>query len=695
VSALLAAAGTRLAAGEDAAARQICEDALALAPEHPGALNLLGLLAHRANDLPQAAMMFGRAVAATPDDPRAIVSLGAVQVSLGQLKEALGNLMRATELAPPLADAWYNLGRSLQQLGRVDDAIAAYRRVVALAPHDAEALNNLGLLLAPGAAHEAAQCFERALAIRPRFVGALYNLGQALQTLHRHGDAASCFQRALALRPGHRGAEIKLGYALRDMGRLDDAAAALERATRTQPDSPAAWTGYAVTLGMLARLEESETAFRRALALAPGNAGAHDDLLVALNYRRDVTAARALREAQAWDAAHAARFRSSWPRHDNDRDPDRVLRIGFITSNFGAHPVGYFVVRMLENIDRARYATYCYHAGQRDDPLVRRCAAAATSWVDAASLDDDALAARVRADALDVLVDQDGHYSGNRLLVYARKPAPVQATWHGWPSTTGLAAIDWLLADPHHVPPEAEADFVERILRLPDDMVCYDPPDYAPAVTESPASRNGFVTFAAFHSPAKLDPDCVAMWARVLAAVPGSRIVFKYRGVDAPSTRARLERAFAAAGVAATRVIVEPPSAHPALLARYGDADIALDATPYSGSTTTCEALWMGVPVVTLPGPRMFGRHTLAHLMTVGLPGLIARDEADYVAIAAGLAQDRARLATLRQGLRARMAASPLCDGPRLARNFAAALRTMWIDWLARVSAGGATTPLR
>jgi predicted O-linked N-acetylglucosamine transferase (SPINDLY family) len=306
--------------------------------------------------------------------------------------------------------------------------------------------------------------------------------------------------------------------------------------------------------------------------------------------------------------------------------------------------------------------------------------------VDAAALDDAALAARVRAEDIDILVDLAGHTAGNRLLAFARKPAPVQLTWAGYVGTTGLAAIDWLIADRFHVPPELEPDHVERVLRLPDGYVSYSPPAYAPPVAPLPDE----IVFAAFHNPAKIGARAIALWARVLAAVPGSRLLLKYKTMDSAANRARLAAGFAAHGIAAERLVVEGASPHDRLLARYRDCAIGLDSLPYSGGLTTLEALWMGVPVVTLPGRIFASRHSLSHLCNAGLADLAAGDEAGYVAIARDLALDRARLAALRGTLRARLAASPLLDHARFARGFEAALRAAWRDWCAGPPAGRA-----
>jgi predicted O-linked N-acetylglucosamine transferase (SPINDLY family) len=358
-----------------------------------------------------------------------------------------------------------------------------------------------------------------------------------------------------------------------------------------------------------------------------------------------------------------------------------------VSPDFGNHPVGYMTIRMFEALERDCFETVLYATKPRDGELAARFRAAATQYVDA-DLDDAALAARIREDKIDILLDLAGHFAANRLPLFARKPAPVQAHWAGYVATLGMDAIDWTIFDARHLPEAAEEFFVERPLRLPDLGMVYDPPPYAPAVSALPLAARGCVTFAAFHNPSKIGDGCAALWARVLAAVPQSRIVLQYGGLDAPSTQAALRAIFAAHGVDGARLDFRPASPHAELFARYGECDIALDSTPYCGMTTTCEATWMGVPVVTLPtGPLPFGRHGLAVMTALGLPELIARDEDDYVAIAVALARDPARLAALRADLRPRMAASPLCDGKRFEQHFAAAMRMMWQDWVARVSA--------
>jgi predicted O-linked N-acetylglucosamine transferase (SPINDLY family) len=271
-----------------------------------------------------------------------------------------------------------------------------------------------------------------------------------------------------------------------------------------------------------------------------------------------------------------------------------------------------------------------------------------------------------------------GHTGGNRLLTFARKPAPVQITWIGYAGSTGMEAMDYILADRRLIPEGAEVHYRERVLRMPDDYICYDPPAHAPPVGPLPARTNGYVTFASFNNPSKVTPPVVALWAAILRQTPGSRFMSQFRGLGDAATRQRFVDLFAANGVAAERLELKGPTPQAEFLEQYNRVDLALDPFPYSGCTTTCEALWMGVPVVTFVGETFAGRQSLTHLANVGLSDLAATDSGRFVEIASALAGDLERLAALRAGLRERVARSPLCDGPRFADNLLMLLRTVW-----------------
>ncbi len=327
---------------------------------------------------------------------------------------------------------------------------------------------------------------------------------------------------------------------------------------------------------------------------------------------------------------------------------DRRLRVGFVSADFGRHPVGYFLIRALENLDRGQCETVCYCNRMIKDELTARFQAASTIWRDVSRLSDQALTEEILADRIDILFDLAGHTAGNRLLVFARKPAPVQVTWAGYVGTTGLRAMDYVLADRYEVPSEAEAHYCEKVLRMPDGYVTYDPPSYAPLVAPLPALKRGYVTFGSFNNRAKITPQTVEVWAKVLDHVPQSRLVLKYKTMSNPSIARGLAEEFANHKVDPGQLECLGWSAHPALLSEYNRIDLALDPLPYNGGLTTCEALWMGVPVLTCPGETFASRHSLSHLSTVGLTETIARTLDEYVELAVTLARDLSRLASLR-----------------------------------------------
>jgi protein O-GlcNAc transferase len=372
------------------------------------------------------------------------------------------------------------------------------------------------------------------------------------------------------------------------------------------------------------------------------------------------------------------------PPHDNAPLPDRRLRVGYVSADLGRHPVGYFLAPVLAAHDRAGFAIHCYSARTAEDDITARCKAASESWQIVAGLDDAALAERIRADGIDILVDLAGHTGDNRLRCFALKPAPVQVTWLGYPGTTGLREIDYRLTDAI-VDPVGAADALssEILVRLPNGFLCYTPPaGFDPAAP--PASTAGGITFGSFNNLAKFDAEAAALWARILHRVPGSRLLLKsLQTADPPSWR-RYLALFAAHGIAADRVVALPwlPSAADNLAA-YGQLDIALDPFPYNGTTTSCDALWMGVPVVTLAGNRHAGRVGASIVRRLGMAELIAATPDDYVEIAVRLAADPGRLAALRGELRERFRASPLHDSRGLARDIEAAYRTMWQRWCA------------
>jgi protein O-GlcNAc transferase len=646
---------------------------------------------HQAGHLQAAERIYRQILAADPNEASAWHLLGVLNAQLGRHQPGVEYIQRALTLNPGCVEAHFDLGNALMDQGKLDTAAACYRRAIGLKPDYVEAHVNLGLALhAQGTPDEAVACHRRALELKPDYALAHNSLGLALQAQGKLDEAAACYRQALHLKPDFVEAHNNLGNLRVHQGELTEAVACYRRALQLKPDYAQAHSNLGNALSLLGKPDDAVACYRRALELMPDCAGAHSNLLCALHYRGSLTL-KELADAHAeFQQKHCDGLRAAWDAHQNVRDPQRRLRVGFLSRDLHRHPVGYFLIRLLEHLDQRRCEAICYRDGTAQDDLTARFQVAAAKWSDVVGWTDEQLAWQIRADQIDVLFDMAGHTSGNRLLVFARKPAPVQVTWAGYVGTTGLAAMDYILADRYEIPPQSEVYYRERVLRMPDGYVCYDPPDYAPPVSPLPAFENGYVTFAAFHNPAKITPQVVELWAQVLKRLPRARLVLKYRGLDDPSVASRLAELFAGRGIDPGRLEFLGFSAHSETLAHYQRVDVALDAFPYNGGLTTCEALWMGVPVVTCPSETFAGRHSLTHLSNVGLTETIAGDLDEYVEIAVSLASDLPRLAALRAGLRDRMASSPLCDGKRFAENFAEVLRGAWRDWCAETGANTA-----
>jgi protein O-GlcNAc transferase len=649
--------------------------ALALRPDFAEAHSNLGNAIKGRGRPDEAIACYRRALALRPGFAEAHYNLGIALGDLGEPDEAIACYRRALALKPDYAEAHVNLGKALEGRGRPDEAVACYRRALELKPDSAASHNNLGAaLIGLGEPDEAIACYRRALELRPDFAEAHVNLGKALEGRGDPDGAVECYRRALALRPDDAEVHVNLGDALKHRGDLGGAVECYRRALALRPDHAPALNNLGNALRDQGDLDGALARYRRVMELEPGHATAHSNLLYTLHYRAGVTAT-ALAEAHAeFDRRHAAHLRGSVARPETIPDRHGRLRLGFVSPDLGRHPVGYFLVRVLEHLGRGRHETFCYSDRVVEDDLTRRLRAAATHWRDVIGMDDQRLAGRIRADRIDVLFDLAGHTARNRLLVFARKPAPIQITWIGYEGTTGLGAMDYLIADRLMIPTGSERHYRERVLRMPDGYLCYDPPESAPPVGPPPSLNNGFATFGSFNNPAKITPEVVAVWARILRAAPTAHLLMKYRGLGDPAVRRRSLDLFAAHGIGPERLDLLPWSSYPDYLATYRRVDLVLDPFPFSGSTTTCESLWMGVPVITSPGETFASRHSLSHLTNVGLTETIARDPDAYVECAVAMAGDPSRLVALRSGLRGRMAASPLCDGERFAGHLLALL---------------------
>jgi protein O-GlcNAc transferase len=529
----------------------------------------------------------------------------------------------------------------------------------------------------------AEKAYRKVLQQQPEFAEAHSGLASVLMRQDKLGEAVACCLRALELNPNLAGACNLLGYALADQGHFELAVTYLRQAIQLAPDEPGASINLGGVLLSLGELEDGLACFRQALNLKPDHAAAHSNLLSGLQYRAGVTLSELADEHGKFERHFAAPLRTNWKPHDNTRDLHRPLRVGFLSPDFRNHPVSDFLIRPFENFDRNRIHAVGYYDHRVQDERTVRFKSAAKVWREVVGLSDELLSEQLRVDKIDILFDLAGHTANNRLLVFARKPAPIQITWMGYEGTTGLSAMDYILADRHEIPVEAERHYCERVLRMPDSYVCYEPPSNSPPVSSLPALERGYVTFGCFNNPKKINPQVIDVWARILRQLPTARLALKYNGIDDPASVRRLQSGFTAAGIDLTRVDFRGHSPFGEHLTDYRAIDVTLDPFPFGGGVTTCEALWMGVPVITCPGKTFASRHALGYLSSVGMTETIARDLDDYVHLTVTLAQDLPRLATLRSKLRKQMAAAPLCDGRSFADNLLTILTQVWREWCA------------
>lgn len=568
----------------------------------------------------EAAQALRRLAASRQRDPGVALALAHALVRLGEFEQAAHHARRAAAAFPDNPQPWAALGRALLGLGEATEAVGAFERAAAASPGD------------------------------PSATAAVV---EALQAAGRHRSAVALARQALARWPDHAGLGIALAGAQADLGRAGEALVALRDLARAHPDN---------------------------LAVAASRC-------TAVVYAGGVTAPEAREPFDEFGALLDRLAPGKAPAHSNPRDPERRLRIGFLSPDLRAHPVGVFMEAPLTQLDREAFDIVVYSTSMREDAASARLAALPLAWKRVGALDANALAREVFSDRIDVLVELSGHSAGHRLAALHARPAPVQATYLGFPSTTGLRAIGWRIADSTTDPPgEAEAWGSERLERVDPCFLCWRPPREGDAPPIEPVRRGESarpIVFGSCNSVAKLNEEVVRAWARLLRETPGATLLLKHIALAHEEGRADLSSRFEAEGILSDRLDLRGPSDFRGLLDTYNEIDIALDPFPFNGATTTCDALFMGVPVVSCEGRRSSARVGLSILRAVGAPDLCAPDVDSCLAKARSLAHDRAALREYRATLRGRLLASPLCDGPGFASRFGAALRRMWREYCA------------
>ncbi len=705
-------------AGRLEQAEAIYHQILAQEPNHPDALHLLGVAAHQGRQHDTAVELIRKAIDIDPSVPMYHNNLGEALRPLRRWDEAVTAYERALALNPEYAEAYSNLGLALHAQGqateaatayqkalalqpdfethyhlgnafkdqaRLPEAIVEYRQALAFKPDFPDAYNALGLALSgQGQPTEAVAAYRQVLALKPDSAEAQYNLGNALTQQRKLAEAIAAYRRAIDLDSDYVDAYLNLGNALQKAGQLAHAIAAYRRALVLEPNNPELYNNLGLTLKDQGKLSEAMAAYRQALALEPEYARAHSNLLFSSHYQSQIDPAELFAEHQRWAQVHAMPLADDIQPHGNGNDPGRRrLRIGYVSPDFRAHSVAYFFEPLLNAHDRTAYEIICYANVRQPDTATERLQGLGDKWQNIVHMADDRVADLVREDGVDILVDLAGHTAHNRMLVFARKPAPVQVTYLGYPNTTGLATIDYRLTDAWADPPGKTKKFhVEELVRLPGGFLCYQPPWDSPEVAELPARTTGHITFGCFNNSTKVNAEVVAVWSRILRALPDARLIMKAYQLGDAWTRQYFVELFEQGGVSPARLeLLEPMESIADHLRTYNQIDIGLDPFPYNGTTTTCDALWMGVPVIVLAGNTHASRVGTSLLSNAGLPQLIAQTTESYLELAVELANDRERLYRLRSELRDKMRHSPLTDAKRFARNVESAYRTMWERW--------------
>ena len=658
---MLQLAQGRLAEGEAPLRR-----AIELHPHDARYFNTLCLALRGQNKMAEAEQIAHKALALV-DSAEHWVNLGNCLFDQQKWTGAVAAYEQALARNPNDHESWRNMGAAEQSLGRLDRAQAALDRSLTIAPTDVNTQIRYALLqVQRGEIARGIHFAKSVLTQMPDLVPAWLLLGNAERLRDNLAEAEAAYREAVKRAPRDHDSRYNLGLVLLQRAQFFEAEAWMRQLVMENQNDADAWMVLGGSMHAQARMTEAIDAMRRSVAIRP-NPTVHSKLVVALHYDINQLPEQILREHQTWDAVHARPLLPPTPPVARPT-AGRKLRLGFSALDFCGGPSGCLGLRALECLDKNACSIVCYSDRVAEDEYTDRFRAVADTWHVSMSWPDEQLVEQIRQDEIDVMFDMAAHV-GRRLLAFARKPAPLQITWLGYTGTTGMAAMDGILADRFHIRPGEEAWYSETVMRMPHDYACYGASPKAPPVAPLPAKANGFVTFGSFNNPAKYSRQTLDAWSSILRRVPGSRLFLKYGGLNQPDAHQWMRGEFTRRGIAADRILLEGWSTNLDTMGQYGLLDLALDTQPYSGGLTTCEALWMGVPVICCPGRGFATRHATSHVTNAGLGQFVTDNMDQYVDKAVEWAGRIDDLAALRSTMRAQVAASPLCDGPGYARD--------------------------
>ena len=705
-------------AGQLTQASTSYQQALKANSNHPDALHLLGMIAHQIGNHILAADLINQAIRINPTSPNFYCNLGTVLQAQGKLDDAIVQFRRAIAidssnavfhynlahalqaqgqlaaacasyrtailLAPNHIESHSNLGHTLRTLGELDLAVESYRRAVAIAPDFAEMHFNLGVALnAQGKLDAAIESYRQAISLFGDYAQAHCNLGAALLAQNKFDEAIASYRRAIAINPGLGEAHYNMGIALQAQNKLDEAIASFRRTLEIQPKFVEGYCNLGNALRARGRLNEAVECYRHALVIKPDYANAYSNLLFLQSYHDATPPLDYLAQAQGWErACIPADIRQAARTKTFARGPlsGRRLKVGYVSGDFRKHAVSYFIEQIFARHDHSRIELFAYSNNLSRDAITERLNALTDHWIPIASLSDQEVCERMEADGLDVLIDLSAHSAHNRLGVFARRAAPVQATYLYFAST-GLTEMDYWIGDEILTPPELDNHFSEQVWRLPRTWLAYQTINDAPVPHWQP-SADGTIWLGSFNNLGKLTPNTLRLWAQILHALPEGRLLLKNKELSDTGNRASILEQMLAHGIAADRIELQPGSVWADYMAQHDRLDIALDPVGgHGGGTSTCDALWMGVPVIHLLGGHVASRFAASLLNAIGHNDWIARSEAEYIEKVVTLARNPDLRIQLRQSQRDTMAHSPLCDAFGLARALEDAYSNMFMRW--------------
>jgi len=673
----------------------------------------------------KSANCYREAIRLNPDYAEAYNNLGASLKCIGQHNEAIEAYNKALAINPDHANAYCNLGNLYKELGDPEKAKSNYKRSLDIQPHNIDALKGLGDILPEiGEANAAVDYLSRANSLQPDNPQILFALATIFQQINETGKAIELYNKTIRIKPDYTEALNDFGTLLIDSGNTVEGIATLKRALELKPDMAVVYYNIGRGLINLDRISEAEWNYKKSLEIDPEfplawnnlagiytqgrykeaiasyrtamtkkftsaikitthSSNVHSNLLFAMHYAPTIDARQLFKEHRKWNENHAIKLNHYTPDHKNDRSPDKRLRIGYLSPDFRVHPVAYFILAILGCHDKKQVETFCYSNVDHPDQATEHLKEMSDHWREIFTLSDQRVSDMIQDDKIDILVDLSGHTAHNRLILFAGKPAPVQVTYLGYPNTTGLDAMDYRITDTLADPPgKTERFHSERLIRLPGCFLCYIPPKGAPDVKDLSASTSRNITFGSFNNRAKITPKVVETWSKILHALPGSRMIIKAKSLVDNKIQNQLIEQFQNLGISKERLslmgFIKSKADHFKL---YNQIDIALDTFPYNGTTTTCEALWMGVPVLTLKGDIHCSRVGYSILNCIGLPELTTETIDKYISKAVDLANNIDELKHYRRNIRSMMQGSPLMDAEGFTHRLEKEYRTIWQRW--------------